>query len=156
MSDDPGFDVARAHRWFAATCFNAAWNFIDKPERTPDEDERMLALAHASLWHWTQRDDCTARNLSIGHWQLSRVHALAGEVENARKHARRCLAVTPEEDAFCLGYGHEAAARAEALAGNATAADEHLTAARELLESVTEEGERAMLAADLDTIATGV
>ena len=76
MSD---FDPAKAHN-FSAHCFNIEWELIDKPERTPAENEQMILYALASLWHWTQRPDCSTTNLSIGYWQAARVYALAGEM----------------------------------------------------------------------------
>jgi tetratricopeptide (TPR) repeat protein len=155
MSQDPEFDVARAHRHFAAACFNEAWEYLDRPDRTPEDVERMLGVAHASVWHWTRRDDCTPRNLSIGYWQLSRVYAVAGEFENARKYARLCLAITPADETFCLGYAHEAAARAEQSSGDTAAAREHLAEAQRLAAAITEEGERQALLADLDAIEAG-
>jgi len=78
MGKDPGFDTTQAHRFFAADCFNKTWEFIEKPHRTQDEDEQMIRLAQASLWHWTNRADCKDMQLSIGHWLLARVQALAG------------------------------------------------------------------------------
>lgn len=152
MSEGPGFDVAAAHRYFSASCFNNAWTEIDKAERTLEETERMLLLAHASMWHWTERGDATPTNMSIGYWQLSRVHALAGEPESARKYARMCLEVTPEDDPFCAGYAHEAASRAEQVAGNDASAAEHLAEARRLLDQVTDEENRKLLAADLEAL----
>lgn len=38
MSNEASFDAAAAHRYFAAECFNQAWDLISKPDRTPDED----------------------------------------------------------------------------------------------------------------------
>ena len=49
----PEFDPAKAHKFFSADCVNHAWGFIDKTDRTPEEDEQMLLLAMTSLWHWT-------------------------------------------------------------------------------------------------------
>ena len=69
MAKEPEFDLQVAHRYFSATCFNQAWELIDKPERTAEEDEAMVQLSLASTWHWTQREDCTPANLSIGYWQ---------------------------------------------------------------------------------------
>ena len=64
MTENLPFDLPTAHRHFAATCFNAAWELIDKPDRTPAEDEQMLLRTFASFYHWTQRADCTAENRS--------------------------------------------------------------------------------------------
>ncbi len=53
------FDVEAAHAHFSKACFNAARALIEKPDRTPAEGEEMIRLNQASLWHWTQRPDCT-------------------------------------------------------------------------------------------------
>src|SRR5262245_27775596 len=113
MAQDPGFDTAKAHRYFSANCFNKAWEFIEKPDRTPDEDEQMIRLSQASMWHWTQREDCKRQNLSIGYWQLSRVYAIAGRPDDARRYGQLCLEHSREEPPFYLGYAYEALARAE-------------------------------------------
>ena len=89
--DEPDFDLATAHEHFSVACFNQVWGLIDKPNRTPAEDQEMVELCLASLWHWSQRDDCTPTNLSIGYWQASRVYALLGQAENAMQYARLCL-----------------------------------------------------------------
>jgi tetratricopeptide (TPR) repeat protein len=107
----------------------------------------------ASLWHWTQRPDCSPTNLSVGYWQAARVYALVGEAANARKYAQRCLDITPADDPFCLGYAHEATARAEALAGNQELANEHLAKATQFATNVTKAEDRKLLEADLTTLA---
>ena len=33
MSEQPGFDLQAAHRYFSAACFNQAWDLIDKADR---------------------------------------------------------------------------------------------------------------------------
>ena len=55
MADDANFEADHAHRHFSASCFNLAWELIEKPDRTAEDDEQMVRLAQASLWHWTQR-----------------------------------------------------------------------------------------------------
>jgi len=151
---EPDFDLAAAHRWFAADCFNRAWEYIYKKERTPEEDEEMIRLSLASVWHWTQRPDCTNTNRSIGLWQNARVYALAGQVDNARRYAQMCLAISKSGDVppFYLGYAYEALARAERMAGNQQKAGELVAEARQLAPQVTEKEDRDILLADLDTI----
>lgn len=104
MSAEPVFDSELAHTRFSVECFNSTWELIDKKERTPDEDLMMLARAIASLWHWTQRPDCTPRNLSIGYWQVSRVCALIGDGTLARHYAEACLRFSRDEGPFFLGF----------------------------------------------------
>jgi hypothetical protein len=154
MSDMP-FDPARAHRWFAADCFNRAWDYLDLPRRDDRQMEEMLHASHASFWHWLHVPDRTPVNLSIGLWQLARVYAVAGRADDARRWARQCLEVGERErlEPFYRAYAHEAAARAERVAGGAqasAAADRHLSAARALLPQIEDAEDRARQAKDLD------
>ena len=146
-------DQAAAHKYFAGYCFNKAWELIDKEERTPEEDQEMLQLNQASIWHWTNREDCTDKNLSIGYWQASRIYALLGQCENARESGHFSLAYSKDEGPFYQAYAHEALARAEFSAGNRDGADGHLREARALSSEINDPEERKMLEDDLDSIA---
>jgi hypothetical protein len=152
MDQPTSFDVAAAHRYFSAHCFNEAWSFIDKPDRSPSDNDDMLDAAHASAWHWRQRPDCGNDKLSVAYWQLARVYALAGEPGRAGSYARRCLELSQGQSPFSIGYAYEALARAAALGQDRAAAREHLANAREQLAQVADAEEREMLRADLDTI----
>ncbi len=152
MAGKSSFDVELAHKFFAAHCFNSAWQLIDKADRTADDNEQMIHLAQASLWHWTQRTDCSDKSLSIGYWQASRVYALVGEVENARKYAQLCLDKTPQDEPFYLGYAYEALARAAAIAGKPDKVKRYLAEARQYAERVTDEEEKKGLVSDLKTL----
>lgn len=111
----------KTHQYLSADCFNKCWTLIDKTNRSPEDVEDMILLAHASLWHWKQRQDCKPVNLSIGYWQVSRVYALADEYEMARLFGEKCLKVGRGNQLppFYLGYAYEALARAEALHNSA-------------------------------------
>lgn len=148
----PAFDVAAANKYFAGTCFNQAWDLIDKKDRTPKDDELMAVLCQASIFHWMQRPDCTDQRLSVGYWQASRVHALLGHVEEAQRLAQICLSYSASLAPFYLGYAHEAIARAASLAGNASVRDAHQKAGAELAAQVTEASEREMLTTDLESL----
>lgn len=138
MPEKPAFDIDHANQYFSTHCFNAAWELLEKRDRTSDDDEQMARLAQASLWHWTQRADCSDENLSIGSWQISRIYAVLGEAGNARKYAQLCLDNAPADDAFCLGYAYEALARAEAIADNHERAKQFLAESWRHSESVTQ------------------
>jgi hypothetical protein len=152
-SDHP--DLPSVHAHFATTCFNEAWTLMDQPTRTVEQDEQMLLLATASLWHWTQRADCTDRHRSVGHWQVSRVQGMLGHLDAARWHAQQCLVYAEHLTPFYIGFGHEALARVAKRAGSAHAAEfeSHLAAARELLDFVADDEERTALQRDLDELA---
>jgi hypothetical protein len=152
VSNTPTFDLAAAHKYFAATCFNGAWDLIDKPERTAEEDRLMVALNQASIFHWLNRPDCTSENLSVGYWQASRIQALLGNATEARRHAEVSLSYSTELEPFYPGYAHEALARAALLAGDGTKAAEHLSHAQRLAANVAQKEHQAMLLKDLGTL----
>jgi hypothetical protein len=154
METPPEFDLQVAHRYFAALCFNRCWDLMDKPHRTSDDDAEMVRLSLASHWHWTQVETHTAKNLSIGYWQTSRVFALLGHADSARQYAQRCLRVSGEDqvEPFYRGYALEALARAAALAGDGEATEQFLRHARQQAERVDDESSRNGLLSDLDSI----
>ena len=146
------FDTLEAHKHFSKQCFNGAWDLIDKTNRTHDDNEQMIHLAHASIWHWSQRADCSDKNLSIGYWQLSRIYALLHDGACAIKYARICLEKTPQDDPFLAGYAHEALARAERLLGNQAQAKKHHAEALLFAESIPDAESKQMLLGDLESL----
>lgn len=109
----------------------------------------MIHLAHASLWHWLQRDDVTNQNLSVGYWLLARVYALVGQPENALRYGQRCLEFSKELPPFHQGFAHEAVARAALLRNDQSLHEQHLDKARGLLEQIADREERKLLEQDL-------
>lgn len=154
MPDTPEFDIQAAHRYFSTTCFNQAWELIDRPGRTPDEDEEMLRLSLTSAWHWSQRPDCSPANLSIGMWQIARIYTLLGQVENARRYGQLCLEISRGAgiSPFYLGYAYEALARVEALAGDKPKMEQYLNEALRAAAHLTDLEDKEQLIADLETI----
>ena len=154
MSNPPEFDLQAANRYFAVECFNQAWELIDKSNRTPEEDEQMLRLSLASHYHWTQRDDYSATSKSTAYWQTSRIYALLGQGEAARRYGQLCLEASQEQGVapFFLGYAYEALARAEAITGDREKMEAYLSEAHKAAEQVSEPDDRKVLLDDLDTI----
>lgn len=155
MPDNPPIDLAIAHHYFAAECFNATWRHLEKKiNRSLNDDLQMELLTLASLWHWTQREDCEPINLSIGYWQAARVYATLGQASNARRWAEHCLEVTLKHnlEPFYLGYAYEALARAEAAAANQMAMESFIAKAVAAAELVEDAEDKAQLLADLDTV----
>ena len=154
MADMPDFDVASAHKYFSVECFNKAWGLIDKPDRTPEEDEDMIRLSLASHWHWTQREDCTATNTSVAYWQTSRIYAILGLADDAGRYAHLCLEASKGEGAlpFCPGYAYEALARAESVAGDHEKMKADLEDARKAAEAIPNADAKKQLLDDLAAI----
>ena len=152
---DPGFDMTVAHRYFAVECFNRAWDLIDKIDRTPEEDEEMIRLCQASLFHWSRRGDRTDQNMSIGYWQASRAYALARRTGEALGYGQLSLDFSQKGGIppFYVAYAHEALVRAHSVAGNRDKTEAHLSEARRLTEEVSDADSKKMLLDDLATIS---
>ena len=148
------FDMPAAHRRFAAECFNGVWDLLDQEKRTADEVAEMIHMAHASLWHWRHTGQATAQNFAVGTWQLSRVYAVAGDPDQARRYGRESLQLCREHhlDAFYLAYAHEALARAAAAAGDHSERDLQKAAAERVAGQIGSDPNREALLRDLATI----
>ena len=138
MAAKNDLDQKAAHKYFSANCFNKAWALIDKPDRTPEEDEEMIRLSLASHYHWTQRDDYSPTSASVGHWQTSRIYAILGLTENARRYGQLCLEASRAEDVppFYLGYAYEALARAEAVGDDREKSEQFINEAKAAAENI--------------------
>jgi len=147
-------DEQAVHERFSVDCFNLAWDLLDRSDRSPEQDEEMLRLSVASTWHWAKRSDCTAENLSVGLWQTSRIHSVLEHMEEARRYATLCVQESSKQNVgvFFLGYAYEATARAETLAGNASAATVALEHAEKLATQIEDADARSMLEQDLDDV----
>jgi hypothetical protein len=146
-------EVASAHRAFATNAFNATWELIDTAERSPDDDRRMLTLAFASRWHWTEVG--TAENIVIADWLVAHVASLLGEASLAQPFARSAYdaARAGELPDWLRASTAEGMARAAAAAGDESAYHRHRDEARALVESLSDEEDRALIAAQLASIA---
>ncbi|HEU0292692.1 MAG TPA: hypothetical protein VFR47_08140 [Anaerolineales bacterium] len=120
--------------------------------RSTEENMTMLHTAVASLWHWTQREDVSPENLSVGYWQVSRVYCLLKQPHNARTYGLQALKYARELSAFYRGYAYETLARAEMIVNNRVIMKTHLEKAREMLAQVEGEEEKQLLAKDLESI----
>jgi hypothetical protein len=74
------------HRKMAAECFNKTWGYLEKKDRTPNDDQSMLNTAHSSRYHWSFAGE--ARNFAIGDWQISRVYSALNEPSLALHFAK--------------------------------------------------------------------
>lgn len=114
----------------------------------------MIHLAHASFWHWTQVEEHTPKNLSIGYWQLSRVYATADLGDRALFYAERCLEVSVNHqiEPFYVGYAYEALSRANTLLDHMDLAKIQAKQAIEYAQKVKDENSKIMLLDDIGTI----
>jgi DNA-binding transcriptional MerR regulator len=140
---------AGEQRRLAADLFNLVWTMLETPDRTAEQDERMLHAAHASRFHWGEVGEPV--NLARGDWQVSRVYAVLGRAEPALHHAQRCLETCRANDIedFDLAFAYEALARASAIAGRSDDAATYAGLARRAGERIGEPEEREIFFSDL-------
>src|SRR6266542_1936007 len=143
-------------RRLAVDLFDHVWTLLERPERTPEQDDEMIHAAHASRHHWSKVG--TTANLARGEWQVSRVYATLGRSEPALYHAGRCLAYCEagpaELEDWDLPYAYEALARAHRAAGDDEEAERFAARALELGEQIQDDEDRELLFADLATLAS--
>jgi DNA-binding transcriptional MerR regulator len=148
-------DMTLDHRKIGIELFNATWTMMDKQERTVEEDDAMLHMAHASAHHWrSEGSGATANNLARSEWQVSRVYTVLRRPEPAGYHARRCLEICQANGIgdWDIAYAYEALARASAIAGDLDAARSWLEQAYSAAQDIGEDEERQMVLMDLQTI----
>lgn len=146
------FDVEAAHKYFAAHCFNQAWDLIEKNHRSTDEDLLMVALNQASLYHWSQCPDYNDQHRSVGYWQASRIQSILGNSTEAQRYAEICLSYSHDLEPFYIGYAFEALARAAKIAGDNSKYREYLAAAEEKVKTISSKEERELLEKDLEDL----
>jgi hypothetical protein len=139
-------------RKLAASLFNGTWTLMEIENRTPEQDDAMIHMTHASAHHWRQVGQ--PENFARAEWQCSRVYAILGRAEPALGHARRCLELCEQHGIgdWDLGFAYEALARAHAVAGDDAETERYLRLAREAGEQIAEDEDRELLLADLATI----
>ena len=150
---EPAEDAQPAwDRRFAAQLFNLAWDYMERPRRTDDEDDAMLGAAFASRWHWSQVG--AARNVAVGDWQVAHVASLLGYASVALHFAEHCLDQTlaHEWGGPQLASAHEGMARAWAAAGDHEMRDHHLGLATATLETIEDVEDRAEIERQLATV----
>ena len=134
MTTDPKrLTLEEAHEAFAAGYNGKVWDLLMKSDRTPEEGDVMLHMAHASCAHWLSAGDETHHQR--GEWMIARVNTVLGFPEAALRHAKACMDLTMRypgkmED-FDRAYAFEALARAHALAGNSSEAALYLRKSEE-------------------------
>lgn len=144
--------LAAWHRKVAVGQFNAAWDLIDKSDRSADEDAEMLLAAVTSRWHWAKIG--TAENVAAGDWQIAHVAAHLGYSELSLAFATRNLDAAVEHgwSGWRLASAHEGVARAWAVSGDEAKVAEHVTAAERALESEDDPDSAQVVVDQLATI----
>jgi hypothetical protein len=152
MDENPVSLDRDAETSLAASLFNGVWTLLENTSRTPDDDLRMIHMAHASRYHWGQVG--TPVNTVRGEWQCSRVYATLRRGEPALFHAKHALQICEANSIgdFDLAFCYEALARAHAVAGDTDDARRWQQRGVDAAKDVFEDEDRELLVADLATV----
>ena len=140
-------------RQLGVDLFNHTWTLLERPNRSPEEDDEMLNASHASRWHWSQAST-EAKYQARGEWQLARVYAVLGRGEPAIYHAQRCLAWCEggEVEDWDVAFAYEALARAYGVAGMGDEAGWNKRLAREHGDAIADPEDREHFDEDYATL----
>ncbi len=141
-------------RKLAADLFNHTWTLLEKPDRTPAEDDEMIHSAHASRYHWGEVGVGEPVNLARGEWQCSRVYAVLGRAEPALWHARRCVAINEAggHADWDIASAYEAMARAYLAGGDLSEVAAWKAKATAALDGIADRDDRDLIEGDLATL----
>jgi DNA-binding transcriptional MerR regulator len=153
MAEPETMDVD--HRRLGVDLFNYTWTFLEKENRTRDEEDEMLFATHASAYHWLHAEGAQPQNRARGEWQIARVYAVLERGEPAIHHAQRCLDHCQENGIgdWDLAFAYEALARAHKVAGNDGEFRRNLELAREAGAKIADAEDRELLEKDVDELA---
>lgn len=145
-------ELKKIHRKLAVDCFNAAWDLLEKKDRTEDDNFKMIHTAHASRFHWGEIG--TPLELQRGEWQISRVYSVLELGESALHHAQCCYDTCIEKEIgdFDMAFACEALARAHHVLGNYGKRDIFIKMAKVASESIEDTGNKEYFLGELSSV----
>jgi hypothetical protein len=145
-------DEREAHQFFAIQTFNGAWELIEKPGRSADDDAEMLQRAFTSRWHWGFVGG--VEQCATGDWQIAHCASLVGLGGLAQVYAQRAFDACEREGwtDWQRASMLEGMARAAAAAGDAAAHAKYYALAEEAVAAIEEDEERNVIASQLATV----
>ncbi len=152
MTEEKKYNEKEWHKKKAVDLFNLVWSFLDKKERTKQEDDKMVHAAHASRFHWGEIG--TPLEFERGEWQISRVYSVLNRPQPALYHARRCLEICQENKIgdFDIAFAYEAMARAYAVAREKSEREKYIKLAKAAGEDIKGKENKDYFFGDLKTI----
>jgi len=107
------------HRRQSVEANNAAWDLIDRTDRSDSDDEDLLRTAYAAAYHWQRATGATPANEARADYLLARALLATGQPVSGLRAADRCLAVCTANGLtdFDLAFAHEARFRALSALG---------------------------------------
>jgi len=152
MAKEGDGEQAAFRRQEAIAAFNRAWELIESADRSPAEDEEMLAAAFASryLWESIGADE----QLAVGDWQIAHVASWLGHADLALARSERALQRVTQNrwTDWRLASAYEGVARAHATAGDLAEYEHWAGLAQQVIDSLEDEEDRDLIASQLASI----
>lgn len=144
------------HRELAVETYNTAWDLLDSPERTRDEEDALLALAFASRHHWGAAGG-EDEQLAVGDWFIGHVAAHLGLSELAVRFSFRALQRVEEVGAggWLRASVYEGMTRAFASSGDTGERQRFQVLAEAALDAIEDPEEREVIEDQLRSIPEG-
>lgn len=141
-------EMLQIHHQMGVDYFNQSWDILLKEERARADEDLLINMVHASLFHWRQLNQPV--NILRGEWMIAHVYTLLGHKEAALYHAQNTLRWAEETNAadWDLAYAYEAMARAQALNGNREEFAKYYELTAKAGDDIKEEGDRKQFDAD--------
>ncbi|MEM9082788.1 MAG: hypothetical protein AAGB34_04265 [Planctomycetota bacterium] len=143
----PDLDMDKAHRYFAVECNNKAWDLIEGPSLDPEGAERLVHLAHTSVFHWSHAGD--ELNALRGETLLVAAYLKARRPEPASHHGVISFRMLEQSKGrhtlFDAAMAHTLVAGAHRLAGRSEEASLCSERAASLLDQLESAGERDLI-----------
>lgn len=140
------------HKKQAIDNFNLTWDYIDKTDRTKEDELNMIHAAHTSRFHWGQIG--TPLHFARGEWQISRVYSILELGDSALLHGDASLKYCLENDIkdFDLAFAYEAVARAYMIKGDKEKMSEYVSLAEKAAVDIEKQGDKDYFLSELKTI----
>ena len=140
------------HRTFAGAAFNRSWDLIDKPDRSPADEDELLTAVFASRYHWESIGN--DENKAIGDWQIAHAASHLGLAPVALRFATSALERTQAagRDDWLLASCYEGMARAHAVSGDTSERDRYIALAHLVLATLEDPEDRELIESQINTI----
>ena len=137
----------------AMDAFNITWDFIDKEERSKEDDKSMVEKALLSRKMWEQAGG-TVLNIVRGDWLISHVCSILMDGKNALKYANSCYVLTIKYniDDFDLVFAYEALAYAYKILGDEESLANYLQLGYRAIDQVKKQGDKDYCKFQLDLL----
>lgn len=142
------------HKALAISLNQRTWSLLEEKTRSAADNDEMIHVAHASLWHWLQAGGPVQQQR--GEWLIGRVYVVLGFADAALRQARTTYDLTEKHSGelqdFDHAYAHELMARALDMNGENKQADLMWQKAKDLGSAIKGEKNREIFDGDLKAI----